>query len=202
MWRGTAVEQGLAALLRNKDLGQAIELAQQNFQLNTQGETSGEIEAERALIEPMIRQSLHWQPPSELMATQLRIEHWLDDIPIPVIGYLDLAFDGIDIDLKTTKAVPSAPRPDHVRQIALYRAARMRPGGVLYLSGKRHAYYEIDDDSTERALSDLASDALSLLNFLARCESKEDVLRSLPVDWESWNAPKIKVPLADILLAG
>lgn len=202
MWRGTAVENGFAALLRTKDLNEARDLAHRNFDMNSQGELSDEITAERELIAPMIGECLRWKPPSDLMATQLRIEHWLEDVPVPIIGYLDLGFDGIDIDLKTTKACPSAPRADHVRQVALYRAARGRAGGLLYVTAKKHAYFPIDDDAMERALGDLQADALSLSNFLARCESKKDALKSLPVDWDAWNAPKIKVPLAEILLAG
>ena len=45
-----------------------------------------------------------------LTAVQLRVEHFFDPVPIPVIGYVDMAFDGVDVDLKSTKAIPSAPR--------------------------------------------------------------------------------------------
>jgi hypothetical protein len=51
--------------------------------------------------------------------------HWFDRVPVPLVGYLDFAFTAdIDIDLKTTRACPSWPRGNHVRQVALYRAAR------------------------------------------------------------------------------
>lgn len=200
MWRGSAVENGMAALLRGADITQACSIAYQAFNMNAQGED--EADAERNLIYPMLAECQKWKPPGPLNAAQLKVEHWLEDVPIPVIGYLDFAFDGIDIDLKTTKACPSTPRPDHVRQVSLYRAARGRNGGVLYVTAKRHAYFDIDDDMMERALGDLQADALSLSNFLARCDTKEDALRSLPMDWEAFQAPKIKVPLAQILLAG
>ena len=54
----------------------------------------------------------------------------------------------------------------------------------------------------ERALSDLQADALSLSNFLARMDTKKDVLKALPVDYDHWAAPKTRVPLAEVLLAG
>ena len=202
MWRGSAVESGLTVLLRTGDIGKACTAALQSFDLNAQGELSDEITAERDLIEPMVRQCQHWTPPSVLNATQIRIEHWLDNIPIPVIGYLDFAFEGIDIDGKTTKACPSVPRAEHVRQVSLYRVARNRAGGILYITGKRHAYFDVDDESVDRSLSDLAADALSLRNFLARCDSKDDALRSLPIDYENFRAPKTRVPLANLLDAG
>ena len=41
--------------------------------------------------------------PGELAATQVRIVHWFDDVPIPIIGFVDFAFmDDRDVDLKTT----------------------------------------------------------------------------------------------------
>lgn len=200
MWRGSAVENGLAAHLRGHD--NPCSIAHDAFDLNCQGEIADEITAERGLIEPMLDVCKLWKPPAELNATQLRVEYFLDHIPIPLIGYLDFAFQDIDVDLKTTKACPSVPRPDHVRQVSLYRAARGRNGGLLYVTAKKYAYYDVDDDAMERGLNDLQCDALSLYNFLSRCDSKQDALKSLPVDWESFYAPKTKVPLSEILLAG
>ena len=52
------------------------------------------------------------------------------------------------------------------------------------------------------ALEEMRAAALSLQNFLARCESREDVLKSLPVDWSNWQAPKTRVSLSEVLLAG
>jgi hypothetical protein len=202
MWRGTAVETGLAALLRGETSGEALNAAHMNFDLNAMGIIDEANEPERALIEPMLKECAKWKPPSDLNATQLRVEYFFDPVPIPVIGYLDLGFDGIDIDLKTTKAMPSAPRADHVRQVSLYRAARGRAGGLLYVTNKKHAYYEVSDEMMAEGLAELHAAALSLNNFLARCDTREDALRSLPVDWDHWSAPKTKVPLSELLLAG
>lgn len=202
MWRGTAVENGMAATLRGLSLEMALQAAQTSFDVNAQGEISDEIDAERALLAPMIEQCLQWSAPSQLNATQLKVEHWLDEVPVPVVGYLDFGFDGIDVDLKTTKACPSTPRPDHVRQVSLYRAARNRKGGLLYVTNKKHSYFEVDDTMMSKALSDLQCDALSLNNFLARCDGPRDILKSLPVDWDHFAAPKTRVPLSQVLLAG
>lgn len=204
MWRGTAVENGLAALLRGQKLDVASDLAHQAFDLNANGytEEDGDLTAERDLIKPMLGECLKWQPPSELNATQLKVEYWFDPVPIPVIGYLDFGFHEIDIDLKTTKACPSQPRADHVRQVSIYRAARNRAGGLLYVTGKRHAYFDVNDDAMNGALGDMHAAALSLNNFLARCETREDALRSLPIDYDHYAAPKTKIPLEEILLGG
>lgn len=204
MWRGSAVENGLVALLRGQPLASALNAAYQSFDLNSKDyqDIDGDMSAERELIAPMIEQCAKWKAPSMLNASQLRIEYYFDPVPIPVIGYLDLGFDGIDIDLKSTKACPSAPRSDHVRQVSIYRAARNRNGGVLYVTNKRHAYFDISDDMMNEALDELRADALSLNNFLAKCDNREEVLRSLPIDYSHFQAPKVRVPLSEILMGG
>src|ERR1700728_2222750 len=98
MWRGTAVENGLISLLRGQPLTKAVSNAYQSFDLNSNGSIEDSVTVQRELIAPMIEQCVRWTAPSPLAATQLKIEHWFDPIPIPVIGYLDMAFDGIDID--------------------------------------------------------------------------------------------------------
>lgn len=201
MWRGSAVENGMAALLRNQPLADAAIVAHQAFDLNAKDNTE-DADEERELIAPMLDQCSKWKAPSDLNATQLKIEHWFDPVPIPVIGYLDFAFEEIDVDLKTTKACPSTPRSDHVRQVSIYRAARNKAGGLLYVTNKRHAYFDISDDAMNEALAELHADALSLNNFLARCDTREDALKSLPVDWSDFRAPKTRVPLSEILMAG
>ena len=199
MWRGSAVEAGFAALLRGTKLDAATGIAHQAFDLNAQGEVTDE----RDLIAPMLEQCALWKAPSPLSATQLKVEYWFESVPIPVIGYLDLSFEnGCDVDLKTTKACPSTPRPDHVRQVSLYRASRDRQGALLYVTGKRHAYFQINDEQMARGLSDLESDAISLMHFLSRAPDRWTAIRSLPMDTDHFSFPKLKVPLADILTAG
>lgn len=204
MWRGSAVENGLAVLLRRQPLQLAYQAAHQSFDLNAKdyAEIDGDLTDERALIEPMLSECVRWKPPSDLNATQLKIEYYVDPVPVPIIGYLDFAFEGIDIDLKTTKACPSSPRNDHIKQVSIYRAARNRNGGLLYVTGKRHAYFDIDDEAMNIALDELRASALALNNFLARMDTKEDALRSLPVDYAHFQAPKTRIPLSQILMAG
>lgn len=201
-WRGNAVEAGFVYYLRTGEMGRATTVAIQHFDDAAQGEVTDDIIADRELIGPMIGELQKWPAPSRLNSLQIKVEHWLDNVPIPVVGYLDFAFDGIDVDLKTTKACPTTPRAEHIRQVALYRAARGRKGGLLYVTGKKHAYFEIDDDAMERALGDLSADALSLQHFLRRCNNKRDVLQSLPIDWDHFRAPKDRVPLIEVLMAG
>lgn len=70
MWRGTAVENGLIALLHGRPLLAAIDAAFQSFDLNAEGyeEQDHDLWAERNLIVMMLEQCSKWQPPSTLNA--------------------------------------------------------------------------------------------------------------------------------------
>lgn len=187
MWRGNAVEGGVEAWLRKRDRDLALETAMSTFEANAQGDLDDDVEKERVLIPGMLGQAisaLEHAPP--LLMTQAKIEHWLDGVPVPLIGYVDFVLDGHWLfDLKTTKALPSTPKPEHARQVALYRAARNECGGLLYVSAKRNEGpfkppYCIDDP--EPHLAALRRDALALMNFLDRYEDPTEAACSLPMD--------------------
>jgi hypothetical protein len=133
---------------------------------------------------------------------QLRIEHCFDDVPVPLVGFLDFAFvTGIDVDLKTTRARPSQPRGNHVRQVALYRAARQRRGGLLYVTDKKFAYFEIDDAYAQAGLDDLRAAALSLSQFLAKVSDTEEALACLPYNPDDFRTTP-KSPVDSLLQTG
>ena len=186
-WRGSAVEAGLEHWLRKRDSEAAKLHAMAAFESNAGGLCDDDTQAERENVPAMLAVAIESMgEPPELLATQLRIECMLDGIPVPVCGYVDFAFDGFDLDLKTTKACPSTPKPDHARQVALYRYARNREGGLHYVTGKKHARYMISDEEVEQHIAAMRRDALALQNFLARHETASDAIRSLPCNTDGW----------------
>ena len=154
------------------------------------GEISDEIDAEKELIKGMVGQCELWKPPSPIIASQLRVEHWFDGVSIPVIGFIDFLFEDGLIDLKTTKAIPSAPKADHCRQVALYSTVKERPASLLYVSAKKHACYTLGAEQTERSLFELQSAAVSLERFLSRFIDAEDCVRCLPINRDSFRFSK------------
>jgi len=198
--RGLAVEAGFSQLLHGKDFATALAIAMASYDQNQQGV----IEKERGLIESMLNQcAAHIVEggASRPDASQLKVEHWFEGVSIPVLGYLDFSFSDFDLDLKTTARLPSEPRPSHVRQVSLYRAARNKPGSILYVTDKKRALYEISDTQRDDALADLQGAALSLQRYLEFMPTAEDAVRCLPsnIDHYTWfDAAKQK--LADLHL--
>jgi hypothetical protein len=191
MWRGSAVEAGLHRILLGMGLEHAVGDMYEEYDQRCQGEVSDLIEKEAKLLEPMLKVAHDWytQIPGEvsLAATQLKVETRLDGVSIPIIGYLDFTFmEGPDIDCKTTKACPSKPRPDHVRQLALYWQARRRPQSLLYITDKKYAHYVVPEEDLRQGIVDLTRAAQSLERFLTFVPDADTAIRSLPMDTESF----------------
>lgn len=186
--RGNAVERGVEKLLRGAPREEASLFAQQEYLNLTQGVINEETEAEAALIPGMVKQAATWHMDmigsnsiEALAACQLKIETWLDGVSVPVIGYVDFTFmGGPDIDCKTTKRCPSEPRPDHLRQIALYAKARQRPAALLYLTDKKFAFYCPPEEALSAAVNELAAVGRSLEAFLSLIPDAESALRCMP----------------------
>jgi hypothetical protein len=184
MWRGTAVEGGLEAILRGKGLDEAKATALFNFDANAQGDVSDDTTAERDSIAAYLDVLSAPTLPKNLIATQLRIELWLDDVPIPLVGYVDFVFEDCLFDLKATTRIPSEPRPDHARQVSIYMKARNQPGSLLYVSPKRYETYTITDPDVHIAA--LRRDALSLMRFLDKFGTARDAALALPQDTDGF----------------
>jgi len=192
MWRGNAVEKGYVAYLRSFDVETSYDVAQRAFAEevaanNAQGPAA---EKEALLIETMLDQCLLWTPPSNLNAAQIEIEYWFGNIPVPIKGWVDLAFEGIDVDLKTKLRCPSKPDPEHVRQVSLYRAARNRAGALLYVTDKRRAYFDVTDEMMVQSLADFQDAAVKLFKLLGSFANSADILSVLPINWDDYRAPK------------
>ena len=200
--RGLAVEGGMNMLLHGAKLDDATKSALEAFEANMSGEITDEIDAERALIAPMLEQCLRWKKSQSILGSQVKIEHWFDGVSVPLIGYIDFTFENHPlVDLKTTKRIPSVPNPAHARQVSLYMTARGEGGALLYVSDKKSAYYEITEQQRDESLAQLHSAAISLERFLSHFDNAEDAIRSLPMDIDSFRfSDQAKLRLAEMHL--
>jgi len=200
--RGLAVEGAMLMLLHGAKLDDATKSALDAFEANMSGEITDEIDAERALIAPMLEQCLRWKKDQSILGSQIKIEHWFDGVSVPLIGYIDFTFENHPLlDLKTTKRIPSVPNPAHARQVSLYMTARQERGSLLYVSKKDKAYYEITEPQREESLAQLHSAAISLERFLSHFDTAEDAIRALPMDIDNFRfSDQAKLKLAEMHL--
>lgn len=173
--RGSAVEAGLDSFLFQRDTEKAIQAAYQYFAANTNGLADEDHEAERSNLEPMVLQACAAMakatPPN---SRQLRIEHYVDGVEVPIIGYIDYLWEDHGVDLKTTRACPGSIKSDHGRQIATYSKAKGRPFRILYVTAKKYALYPMGNNESAMHLRDLERHARAVRHLLMKSESPQD----------------------------
>lgn len=194
MWRGEAVEAGLQFWLHNRDkadsMANAKALAVDTFWQRAAGEVSEETEKAAEDVPAMVEQSViaASDRSSRVMGTQFGVEAFLDDVEVPVAGKIDFIFeDKSIIELKTTTRCPSQldnVSISHRWQAAFYAKARNQPVSLLYVTPKKSAMFEVLPDDTSLLLMRRA--ALSLQKALAKCDDGDGLLRSLPLNVESF----------------
>ncbi len=191
-WCGQAVEVALHSWLHD-DPNYMVRAAVA-FNDKAQGEVSDEITEARKHCEDMIHQAqqayMARLASGILPLYQVKCEWWIDGIEVPVIGYLDFEWPEQIDDLKTTLAIPSKPRPDHVAQLGMYMKARNKDmGSLLYVSPKRFQPYPVTMEDAERELAALTRSAKAIRHMLSMVRNKEDAVRIFAPDFSDyrWN---------------
>lgn len=85
---------------------------------------------------------------------------------MPIVGYADYVYPEYVLDLKTTFALPSKPRPDDAVQVVMYGDALHRRPGLVYATPRKSARYrqtEIDVESARRVLRQSAAVVRAML---------------------------------------
>ena len=204
MARGKAVEFGVHVGLTHADLVAAdcATPALAEFDRETALSKDERREGERANIPGYIANALaelrQYGVPS---AYQQRVEIRLDDVPVPLIGFVDWLFEqhGLILDLKTGERLPSAISDAHGRQGAVYAKAHgnfgMRFAYVKPAAGKKDgravAVYEMSGDDVRRHLAALREIALRLGRFLALSHDPHELAGLLVPDFDDfrWSNP-------------
>jgi len=209
MWRGDAVEAGLNFWLHNKtredSMANAKTRAIDTFWQRASGEISDEIEEVAKLIPAMVEQAIialsHKTSP--VAATQLGVETFLDDVDVPVYGKMDFVFEDRSIvELKNTTRCPSKIESvsiSHRWQTAIYAKARGVPVELIYVTDKKSIAFEILPD--DPCLKTMRRSALSLQKALASAVDGEGLLRSVPLNVESfyWDDEEVMQAYEDAL---
>lgn len=137
-------------------------------------------------------------------AYQHRVEIRLDDVPVPVVGYIDWRFaqHGLIVDLKTAERFPSEIGNGHGRQGAVYASAHgnfgMRFAYAKPAPGKKDPQQvkvlQMSGDDVARHLGALRAIALSLGRFLAVSNDPRELAGLLVPDFDSfwWSDPSVR----------
>lgn len=174
-WRGRGVEAAVDAILLDgvpDDV--AVERAKRTFELSAQGEITPEITKERQALPDLVRQAAPvFRRLGKPTTLQHKIEFWVDGVEVPILGYADYTYDEFVIDLKTTFALPSKPRPDDCVQVVMYGDALHKRPGLVYVTPRKVARFPHTEIDIEAARRVLRQSAHAVRATLAATDDKE-----------------------------
>ena len=116
---------------------------------------------------------------------QEKVEVQLDDLPVPIMGYIDFRFKDKIVDLKTSTRMPSQPTEAQKRQMALYSMAYPDKGiDLFFVSPKGHKVYTLDKLTTYK--KQLKKVAFSIQKFLSISNDKHELASMLYPNFDKW----------------
>ena len=116
---------------------------------------------------------------------QEKIEIQLDELPIPIIGYIDFVFDDVVVDLKTTARMPSKATESNKRQMAIYKMHyKDKKSEVFYATPKDFKVFKLDN--LEIYQEQIKQIALGIMKFLSISDDKEELASMVLPDADDW----------------
>lgn len=120
-----------------------------------------------------------------LEAYQEKVSVQLDDLPVPIIGYIDFRFADKIVDLKTTTRMPTRPTEAQKRQMALYSMAYPKSSvDLFFASPKEHKVFTLKNLSVYK--KQLEKVALGIQKFLSVSNDKHEIASLVYPNLDSW----------------
>ena len=191
MHRGTATEFGLSQKYTDEAWEIDLEVVGTKFEQLCQDDLI-DVDDERRIKEKenlkeycnILNKHFDFQ---NMVDYQKKIEITFEDLPVPLIGYIDFIFEETIIDLKTTGRMPSKPTDANKRQMALYHMAYPEHQcNVVYASPKAYQTILIDYEEIKYHQRQIKSVAFGLMKFLAISDDKEELASIIHPNYDSW----------------
>jgi hypothetical protein len=132
MWRGRAVDQAISYGLENLSLSDeeiqdyAIKVYDDDHAngLKTAIFDDAKVQKEKDALSGFISVAMpHYRSLGPPIESQSKIVLEIEDVPVPIVGYIDLLYEGVVRDIKTVSRLPSRVPTYTCRQLAIYANA-------------------------------------------------------------------------------
>ena len=121
----------------------------------------------------------------DLEAYQEKVEVQIEDMPVPIMGYIDFRFKGKIVDLKTSTRMPTRPTEAQKRQMALYSMAYPKSGvDLFFATPKEHKKFTLKNLTLYK--KQLRKVALSIQKFLSISDDKHELASLMYPNLDSW----------------
>tara|TARA_R100001129_G_scaffold29954_1_gene19866 strand:- start:154 stop:909 length:756 start_codon:yes stop_codon:yes gene_type:complete len=116
---------------------------------------------------------------------QEKVEVQFDDMPIPVMGYIDFRFKNKIVDLKTSTRMPYKPTEAQKRQMALYSMAYPNNSvDLFFATPKEHKKFTLKNLSVYK--NQLKQVAFSIQKFLSISDDRHELASLVYPNFDSW----------------
>jgi hypothetical protein len=120
-----------------------------------------------------------------LEAYQEKVEVPIDDMPVPIMGYIDFRFKDKIVDLKTSTRMPTRPTEAQKRQMALYSMAYPNSSvDLFFATPKEHKKFTLKNLTLYK--KQLRKVALSIQKFLSISDDKHELASLMYPNLDSW----------------
>ena len=121
----------------------------------------------------------------DLEAYQEKVEVQIEDMPVPIMGYIDFRFKDKIVDLKTSTRMPIRPTEAQKRQMALYSMAYPNSSvDLFFATPKEHKRFTLKNLTLYR--KQLRKLALSIQKFLSISDDKHELASLMYPNLDSW----------------
>ena len=121
----------------------------------------------------------------DLEAYQEKVEVQIEDMPVPIMGYIDFRFKGKIVDLKTSTRMPTKPTEAQKRQMALYSMAYPDSSvDLFFATPKEHKRFTLKNLTLYK--KQLRKVALSIQKFLSISDDKHELASFMYPNLDSW----------------
>ena len=116
---------------------------------------------------------------------QEKVEVQLEDLPVPIMGYIDFRFKDKIVDLKTSTRMPSQPTEAQKRQMALYSMAYPNNSvDLFFATPKEHKKFTLKNLTSYK--KQLEKVAYGIQKFLSISDDKHELASFVYPNLDSW----------------
>mgnify|MGYP003133205312 CR=1 FL=1 len=116
---------------------------------------------------------------------QEKVEVQIDDLPVPIMGYIDFRFEGKIVDLKTSSRMPTRPTEAQKRQMALYSMAYPKDSvDLFFVTPKEYKVFTLKNLTEYK--KQLKKVAFGIQKFLSISDDKHELASFVFPNFDSW----------------
>jgi hypothetical protein len=199
MWRGTVVDHAVGSyLFENREEADILKSALLEFNNHykkckkdfpEQIIEESKLDKEKRALPSYIKTALaFYETLGKPTSYQKKVEYFANEVPIPIIGYIDLQYENIIRDIKTTARLPSEVPTAHARQLSVYAKAEgcMPVLDYVYVTAKKAEVVTLRVTDVDQHIKEVERVALAIMRLLSYSNDKYEIANLSYPNYDSW----------------